>query len=158
MKQSVCAAGHHFRPTESADRGSRERARNYDENEDAARRCAVLRPASFRGKQRHRNAGADYSADPADWPPAMGAAHGWSHGFEDTYRIPDRELRLKNRSMRKGITFVISAALIACALVMWSICSVLGTDAHAYGARTGSFSFGVSSNPYLPIRDIEPVY
>ena len=58
----------------------------------------------------------------------------------------------------KGITFVISAALIACALVMWSICSVLGTDAHAYGARTGSFSFGVSSNPFLPIRDIEPVY
>jgi hypothetical protein len=60
--------------------------------------------------------------------------------------------------MRKAITFGISALLIACALMLWTICGVLGTDAHGYGPRIGFFTYVVSSTPYLPIREFEPAY
>jgi hypothetical protein len=60
--------------------------------------------------------------------------------------------------MRKHIDFGISAALIVCALVVWTICGVHGTDALSYRSSKGSYSYGVSFSPYLPIRELQPTY
>src|ERR1700731_5381967 len=120
----------------------------FDENEDVASAYAVPEPALFRRNQRQRYARGDRSADPGDWARAIAAPHGENRRLESGCSVAERQFRLTFRlllatrsarviehpstilppellQMRKAITFAISALLIACALMSWTISGVL---------------------------------
>jgi hypothetical protein len=63
--------------------------------------------------------------------------------------------------MRKHVTFAIAAAVLVLSVVFWSISGVVQTTASFGRSKAVVPTYRViqvSPNPYLPIKELEPVY